>query len=112
VKILSVPSISSCSKDGNDLLHLCLSVDPDVLEEKLDLARLLLQSLPESFPVDIAGIPLEVFGEELSVPSTAEPQDGLGLLSCVIHSGVEEDVDNEVLVPAPAQVDAFALHLL
>ena len=45
--------------------------------------------------------------------SAAEPQDGLGLLSRVLLSGEEEDVNDKVLVPAPTQVDSSSLlHLL
>ena len=115
---LCVPAIYGSFEDASDLCDLSLSFDPDVLEEelrllnRLELPRLFLQTLRDIFPLDVAGIPVEVSGEELFVASAADPQDGFGLLSRVFLSGEEEDVDNQVLVPAPAQVDSSSLHLL
>jgi len=117
MKVMWSPAIYRGSVDASDLSDLSLSVDPYVLEEelrllhRLELPRLILQNLPDSSPLNIAGIPVEVSCEELSVPSAADPENGLGLFSCVFLSGVKEDIDYDVLVPAPAQVDSSALHL-
>jgi len=108
-----IPALLRRCVDKSDLSDFSLTIDSYMIEQKLSLLqrfkliRELFQASPDLLCVKVPWIPRVVSGQEVPVPSAADPKHALCLFLTDAVSRERKYLDDEVLIVKPSQVDSL-----